>query len=275
MEVRCIGETLWRSGAYPIQSFLAPSLSTAWRSRLSTGSSHHEHTRSQRCFSTSVGFRAEDSSPKSTSEKPSQSSDQRAKLKDIFKLSREQQPPSAVYRQSMSRANTNPRINAKLDELFPSDASSTQPSSRTVTEVTNAFDSWSEKHRGMRPGSIASSMLMPNGKDGSMGYQRNITEVHASELPKMRNKRTIRSRPTVGRTIEVDEKMGVDLGRALSKLAMLCKNNNVKDDQKAQRYHERPGLKRKRLKHDRWRRYFRTGFEAMVQRAVQMRRQGW
>ena len=42
-----------------------------------------------------------------------------------------------------------------------------------------------------------------------------------------------------------------------------------------QRFHEREGLKRKRLRNERWRRRFKEGFQRAVGRVVGMKRQGW
>lgn len=80
-------------------------------------------------------------------------------------------------------------------------------------------------------------------------------------------------RPSTGRTIE---KYGnVDVARAFTLLDMACKKNGVRRDVKLQKFHERPGLKRKRLRSERWRYMFRGGFRATVQRVSELRKQGW
>jgi len=81
--------------------------------------------------------------------------------------------------------------------------------------------------------------------------------------------------PSLGRTVQVNEAKGVDVGRAFRTLNILCARNKVKADFQTQRFHERPGLKRKRLKSQRWRRAFKEGFKGMVSQVVAMRRQGW
>lgn len=97
--------------------------------------------------------------------------------------------------------------------------------------------------------------------------------IDVSELK--RAKRTVRARPSIGRTIEVDAERGRDLGRALRSLEIKCAVNRVRADQQRQRFHERPGLKRKRLKSERWRKLFRESFRATVGRVKEMRRKGW
>jgi small subunit ribosomal protein MRP21 len=42
-----------------------------------------------------------------------------------------------------------------------------------------------------------------------------------------------------------------------------------------ERNHERQGMKRKRLKMERWQRRFRTGFNAAAKRVVELKGQGW
>ncbi|KAH0534217.1 hypothetical protein FGG08_007193 [Glutinoglossum americanum] len=86
---------------------------------------------------------------------------------------------------------------------------------------------------------------------------------------------TIRLSPSTGRTVAVEPRRGVDLARAFRNLDMMCRQNNVKQDFARQRFHERPGLKRKRLKSVRWRRNFMAGFREMVGKVDRMRRKGW
>ncbi|EON66072.1 hypothetical protein W97_05315 [Coniosporium apollinis CBS 100218] len=81
--------------------------------------------------------------------------------------------------------------------------------------------------------------------------------------------------PSLGRTVNVDASKGVDLARGLRQLEMLCGRNRVRQDEARQRFHERPGLKRKRLRRERWRRRFKEGFQAVVGRVQELRRKGW
>lgn len=81
--------------------------------------------------------------------------------------------------------------------------------------------------------------------------------------------------PSVGRMVHVDENRGIDVGRAFRTLEIQCARNKVKQDFNRQRFHERPGLKRKRLKSSKWRAVFKEGFKGMVRQVVAMRRQGW
>jgi ribosomal protein S21 len=80
-------------------------------------------------------------------------------------------------------------------------------------------------------------------------------------------------RPSTGRTVE---KYGsVDVARAFALLDMACNRNGVSRDLARQRFYERPGLKRKRLRSERWRKLFKVGFKATVSRVAELRKQGW
>ena len=274
MEVRCVREALSRPIAYPL--LFPPRLSTTW---FPTARCYQTDLRRHRYLSTSASFTADRPSTAASSEKPIRATNAQAEVKKVFNQVLDQTPSSSPYNASTTpeKKYMNPKISAKLDELFPP-KDNPPPPSATAAYVDNAYRSWADKSQaGLTPGSIAGSMLMPGNKDGSRMGQRVNANLFANHPGQSRRrlKRTIRSSPTVGRTVEVEEKAGVDLGRAFQKLARLISDNHVRDDQYLQKYHERPGLKRKRLKHIRWQRLFKAGFQATVQRAIQMRKQGW
>ncbi|KAI0379195.1 hypothetical protein F5Y04DRAFT_130689 [Hypomontagnella monticulosa] len=83
----------------------------------------------------------------------------------------------------------------------------------------------------------------------------------------------IRLVPQTGRTVNVGKT--VDVARAFKLLSIQLKQNNVRADVRRQKFHERPGLKRKRLKSERWRSRFRKGFKACVSRVRELTKQGW
>jgi small subunit ribosomal protein MRP21 len=83
----------------------------------------------------------------------------------------------------------------------------------------------------------------------------------------------LRLTPTTGRTMHVTQMN--DLARSFQLLEASCRRNKIKQTFNYQRFHERPGLKRKRLKSERWRRRFMLGFKAAVNRVKQMKKQGW
>jgi ribosomal protein S21 len=85
----------------------------------------------------------------------------------------------------------------------------------------------------------------------------------------------IKLNSATGRVIHVNTERGIDAARAFRMLGMRLAQNNVRKDAQRQRFHERPGLKRKRLKSERWRKRFKEAFQGTVARVVNMKRQGW
>lgn len=76
--------------------------------------------------------------------------------------------------------------------------------------------------------------------------------------------------PTAGRSVVVQS----GLPQAFLKLEHVLKDNQVKTMVRLAREHERPGLKRKRLKSQRYRKRFKEGFKRMVQVALKMKKLG-
>ena len=89
------------------------------------------------------------------------------------------------------------------------------------------------------------------------------------QLPRMR------LTAALGRTVNIAPNRGLDLARAFNLLRIKIATSNIRGESAKQRYHERPGLKRKRLRSENWRRRFMTGFQAMVAQVRHMKRQGW
>ena len=84
----------------------------------------------------------------------------------------------------------------------------------------------------------------------------------------------LRMDPFMGRAVVVN-RVGTPLGRALGLLNYVNKLNSVHTHLRAQRFHERPGLRRKRLKSERWRKRFLVSFKHVVGKIQHMKSQGW
>jgi small subunit ribosomal protein MRP21 len=80
---------------------------------------------------------------------------------------------------------------------------------------------------------------------------------------------------TYGRTVELDVSRGRDLVRGIGMLGSLVARNKIKREQQKQRYHERGGLKRKRLNSERWRARFKIGFNSVTRRVSELTSKGW
>ena len=151
------------------------------------------------------------------------------------------------------------RISDSLDALFPIDSNQRGKSDSVRFNRPGSI----------RQGDIASSMLMPRSEGDSPKW----ADGNHTSAP--RRHHTIRSSPSVGRTVDLESDTGGDLGRAFKELDRIVAGNKIKTIVRTQKYHERPGVKRKRLKSLRWRRYFKAGFKATVARVNMMRKQGW
>ncbi|KAI1475550.1 hypothetical protein F4774DRAFT_396500 [Daldinia eschscholtzii] len=79
--------------------------------------------------------------------------------------------------------------------------------------------------------------------------------------------------PRTGRTVQVTR--NADVARSFKLLSIQVSANRVRHDVNRQRYHERPGLKRKRLKSERWQKRFQKGFKACIKRVRELTKQGW
>lgn len=76
--------------------------------------------------------------------------------------------------------------------------------------------------------------------------------------------------PSAGRSVLVQG----DVTVAFTRLKGLVTANRVRSDMNKQRFHERPGMKRKRLKRERHRRRFKEGFKRMVGVVLDMKNRG-
>ncbi|KAF2424520.1 hypothetical protein EJ08DRAFT_652385 [Tothia fuscella] len=97
----------------------------------------------------------------------------------------------------------------------------------------------------------------------------------ATTKPRVLRELDIHLSARTGRTFAVDNNKMTDLGTRLRQLEMLVARNRIKADFNKQKFHERGGLKRKRLASERWRRRFKDGFQRTVTRVQELRRKGW
>ncbi|EOD53062.1 Ribosomal protein S21 [Neofusicoccum parvum] len=111
------------------------------------------------------------------------------------------------------------------------------------------------------------SNLGPYGYSAAAAPKSLIEPPDPSTLPRLG--------PMVGRSVQIRTDAGTDLAKGLRLLDVICARNRVRGDHNKQKYHERPGLKRKRLASERWRKRFMDGFKATVSRVQYLKRQGW
>lgn len=252
MDARIAGESLLRAYTLMIPS-LRPS--TSIRSTLSSPFARTSIASKKTFSSRSISY-AENDSPKPNDSQQTPVNQSKP------------EPPS-------SGASTGTRFSDRLGSVFGQEFS--PPSSgSSIDDLRRQFLMQGSGSRGPRPsqgnrvfGSIdTSGMAIP--KSASDFFNMPPIYQPAADEPLAA---TIKLGPSVGRTVSIDR--GVDLGRGFMMLNSLCARNQVSRQARQQRFHERPGLKRKRLKSERWRNQFKEGFTAIVGSVNQMRRQGW
>lgn len=95
----------------------------------------------------------------------------------------------------------------------------------------------------------------------------------------------VHTRPTTGRTVflhpgrgSAAAKQGLAADNASNAFRVLdrtVRDQKIKNLFYRQRFHERKGMKRKRLRMDRWRNRFKDGFKATASRVLELKKQGW
>ena len=280
MELRLVTDPLLRTQMSPLLSFLTPSIPPRWRSTTALRQVRLLMPSSPRC--TASNFHT-------TARKRAETSSTAADLDFLEDKSRPK--PKQTFTSSSSRRKSmddvlGSQLDSLLDSTFPIPNPAKRNPSKTAddssaTMIENAFrSSFHTRDPDKHYQDIAQKMQFPSQEVTSAGTPRSVFRdayrglENIQKAPK-RAIRTVRSRPTVGRTIEVVPERGVDFGRALRNLDISCAFNRVKQDLSRQRFHERPGLKRKRLKSERWRKMFKESFRATVMRVRDMTRKGW
>ena len=274
------GDSLLRPRVSPLLSFLAPSILPLWRSTTAARPARLLMPKPSKCqnsrIHTTIPQRAKSSSTEADFDF----------LEDDGKL----KPKQLSRSEASQRRPADNVLGNQLDSLLNSTFPTPNPAKRSPskqgdessdvmieTAYRNSVRSRSNPdkpyHERFR------NMLFPVQETAEVGSPSLVSRDAYRTLEPMwrtpkRAKRTVRSRPTVGRTVEVVPER-VDVGRALKLLEINCAVNRVKQDLSRQRFHERPGIKKKRLKSERWRRMFKESFKATVMRVREMRRKGW
>ncbi|QSZ31864.1 hypothetical protein DSL72_001433 [Monilinia vaccinii-corymbosi] len=126
-------------------------------------------------------------------------------------------------------------------------------------------------------GSVSDSpfgrMQFPSKKPGGTSASELMAETQSAIDPPMPPRTPMRLSPRTGRTVDI--RSNIDLPRGIRMLEASCALNRVRHDQMSQRFHERGGMQRKRLRRQRWRNNFMAGFKGIVDRVKQLKNQGW
>ncbi|KAH6612060.1 hypothetical protein C7974DRAFT_406935 [Boeremia exigua] len=176
-------------------------------------------------------------------------------------------PPTRAPQPSKTATQT-------IDDLFaPEPTSTNTPAAATPPRVFGSTFSPPPRTRTRPIGLAFDSMDMPSSLLSPSLANKPAASLAAAQRAAF--EAYPRLEPAYGRTVELDATRGRDIVRGIGMLGSLMARNRVKRDVQSQRFHERGGLKRKRLASERWRARFRKGFQEVTGRVVELTRKGW
>ncbi|KAK5625369.1 hypothetical protein RRF57_001085 [Xylaria bambusicola] len=204
---------------------------------------------------------------------------------------------SAVFRKNNFSTTTYMRSSNEPTRATYISASSP---SRTQRQTYSSFN-WGNPSRPPRtldniadldirkPSSSSYDFAFGGRKDGQKDEEENpdlaqdfasdldITDLQSSKQSRLTAPIAPRSQvrlvPRTGRTVHVGS--NVDTARSFKLLAVQVGQNKLRREFQQQKFHERPGKKRKRLRSERFRTRFRNGFKATISRVRELTAQGW
>lgn len=247
-------ETVLRKGTSPVSSFLLSSVSK-W-----TSTSLSQQTR--RSIATSPFHSAIRPSAVTTSDAPA------AATSDKPHLSSSETTELLSWTKSSLSANSTTRFKS--------------PRAQAENRANSPYADRNKDDHLLQAGNSTTDLLRHVNQDFSLRRGQHAVDNHfkpfaldlSRDSPPLAEKRLpVRLNPTAGRTVSISS--GVDVARGFRLLEQTCFKNKVKSDSYGQVFHERSGLKRKRLRRQRWRRKFMEGFKATVFRVKEMKAQGW
>ena len=300
MKARYLGDALKANTSSPLLSFLAPSINPLAschpssrlalalpkrtlptrpiRCRNFTALSHHQ-------AATAAAARQEEEEPEEEEEPsssaqplqepttPAQSnkSSRRDELnKALSSLTPFPQPPPNYY----DPTDFSP---SSFDAAQQSDVHSRSPTRRgqAAAAPKHYYDNNTNPDPHQDPSDLFGKMKVPGGQtlfdshELARGVANSIRAHPLGETPK-----PFRLDAFIGRGVNMTGR-NMGLGEAIRQMEIKAARNRVRKESQQQRFHEREGLKRKRLKSERWRRRFKEGFREVCAKVERMRKQGW
>ena len=268
MKIRQLGDALLKQGHTPFLSFLAPAVPASARC---TSFPLHFRPDALKSRGTDRRYLGTRTSPRQKQSTATAIQDE--SVPDIPAPQHAQNPNTRKRDEhtenlrnlmdSISAPRPNKRINANRPP--PHDSESPQRSPDLMKTARNMDRN---NHVGRQQGRIVNHLA--EGDPSLLTLLKDSTNKVSKLEPRPP---PLRLDAYMGRSVAI--KKGVPLWQALRYLDIKLKVNKVKKDMQKQQFHERPGLKRKRLRRERWRRTFKDGFKAVVDKVQSMRRQGW
>lgn len=250
MELRKAADVLLRSQSNPVSSLLKPSSGWTRGTQLCQRTTNYRPL--QRCLTISARKSAvRPGATTSTSPPPSSDTDDFLQnSKNLWERARKSPSPSL------------PKVDGQREKRMNGGNSGDD-----ILAWMNAADALS-KTKTPQSSLDLSGMIMPANLADKQATPLDVAS-RAPSIPKV----PLRLRPSTGRTVAIEG--NVDVARGLKMLEQSCARNKIRSMATKQRFHERPGLMKKRLKRTRWRVRFMEGFRATVGRVKELRDQGW
>ncbi|KAL2204622.1 hypothetical protein CC79DRAFT_914588 [Sarocladium strictum] len=164
--------------------------------------------------------------------------------------------------------------NADLPPRPPPLTSRSTPSSEANSDIPPRYVYDATRRDNSAPGPKRSTSIdFLSMLDTRNSIHSQISVLDPLERPK------VRAAIATGRTVFVKNFTGPNAASsapvAINVLNKLVAQQGVRAKFNYQRFHERRGMKKKRLKMVRWRKQFKAGFRATVKRVMELKRQGW
>jgi small subunit ribosomal protein MRP21 len=258
MELRKVSDILLRSQTSPLSSFLNPSSTSRW----ARGTQLCYRTANNRPVQRTLTHSARNNALKpeaTTSASPTSTGGSNAASDSIDELSK------SLWAKPSRNPSPSPRMNIETEKRMNGGDS--------AHDILNAIAQ--SKFGQSKPKASStfdtSLMLDPSSPLDNRSLMDSMSQGHLAIPPTPRV--PMRLTPSTGRSVTIGT--GIDVARGIRLLEQSCARNRIRSDATRQRFHERPGLKRKRLRRQRWRKRFLEGFQATVGRVKQLKNQGW
>lgn len=234
---------------------------------LSSGRVHHASRRQWSIAIRTYAAEATEPAVPATTRSPLSTSDETSDAK----FTRSSPPP----RDFPSSRRPNQEISDMMSSMLP-DRKTLPPRAfrPRTTRLNSDLEVAAELDRlNLNPLVRQQSSMLDGGRNNYNRPEYDVLNFSRQSLPLQPLNPPVRCDAYIGRAEAVGK--GVTLARAIDKLNIKLAINKVRPDIKKQQFHERPGLRRKRLRRVRWRGRFKLGFVSTVQRVQKMTKKGW
>ncbi|KAL2061542.1 hypothetical protein VTL71DRAFT_6919 [Oculimacula yallundae] len=251
MEIRRVADALLRSQTTPLAAFLSPATTGRW------GYKGCLNRQTQRQFTSSVHRNALRPSATTTSTPPTSAE---ASIPS---------PESAEAQSGLQEQAKNLGWTARPRPGGYGTPTMAPERERTFNGGSSALDLLKTLNAKRDSGRMDIGRMRDISSPGMFKESMTPQELGVPKAPR----KPILLNPSTGRTVAVTSQ--IDVAKSFRLMEMSCARNRIRSDSMRQRFHERGGMKRKRLRRERWRTRFLEGFKATVLRVKQLKHQGW